>query len=160
MSLLSVHPRRILWPTDFSSLSLRGAHYAGAFRDQYNAELHVVTVCSPLIAAFPASPALSPPPPLITEGDMLGAALAQLRQLADQQFGGRVPCVCEVLVGSPWFEICEYARRHEIDMIVLATHGNTGLRHALIGSVAERVVRCAPCPVLTVKNDAHDFAAA
>jgi nucleotide-binding universal stress UspA family protein len=54
-------------------------------------------------------------------------------------------------------EIVRYARTQEIDVIVLATHGRTGLAHVLIGSVAENVVRTAPCPVLTVRPEGHQF---
>ena len=53
--------------------------------------------------------------------------------------------------------IIRYARDHDIDLIVLATHGRSGLSHALIGSVAEKVVQMAPCPVLTVKHPEHEF---
>ena len=54
-------------------------------------------------------------------------------------------------------EIIRYARKQEIDLIVLATHGRTGLTHVLLGSVAENVVRTAPCPVLTVRPEGHQF---
>jgi nucleotide-binding universal stress UspA family protein len=54
-------------------------------------------------------------------------------------------------------EIVRYARTHEIDLIVLATHGRSGLAHVIIGSVAESVVRTAPCPVLTVRPEGHQF---
>lgn len=63
----------------------------------------------------------------------------------------------EVLLGAPHVEIVRYARKEEMDLIVLATHGRTGLAHALIGSVAEKVVQMAPCPVLTIKHPEHEF---
>jgi nucleotide-binding universal stress UspA family protein len=62
-----------------------------------------------------------------------------------------------VVEGSPKVEIARYARTHEIDLIVLATHGRSGLAHVLIGSVAESVVRTARCPVLTVRPEGHQF---
>ena len=63
----------------------------------------------------------------------------------------------EVRIGVDFHEIIDYARKHQIDLIVMATHGRTGLAHALVGSVAEKVVRKAPCPVLTVKHPAMQF---
>ena len=59
--------------------------------------------------------------------------------------------------GYPFPRIIEIARKHEVDLIVMGTHGRTGLAHALLGSVAEKVVRKAPCPVLTVKHPEHEF---
>jgi len=58
---------------------------------------------------------------------------------------------------SPAFAIVDYAREHEIDLIVMGTHGRGALAHLMMGSVAERVVRLAPCPVLTIKHPEHEF---
>jgi nucleotide-binding universal stress UspA family protein len=54
-------------------------------------------------------------------------------------------------------EIIRYARQHTIDMIVIATHGRTGLKHVLLGSVAEKIVRKSPCPVLTIRHPKQEF---
>ena len=62
-----------------------------------------------------------------------------------------------VRTGVPFLEIIRYAKELEIDLIVLGTHGRTGLAHVLLGSVAERVVRKSPCPVLTVHPKGHQF---
>jgi nucleotide-binding universal stress UspA family protein len=62
-----------------------------------------------------------------------------------------------VVEGPPKVEIVRYARTQDIDLIGLATHGRSGLAHVLIGSVAENVVRTAPCPVLTVRPEGHQF---
>jgi universal stress protein A len=62
-----------------------------------------------------------------------------------------------VVEGSPKVEIIRYASKQNIDLIVLATHGRTGLPHLMMGSVAESVVRTAPCPVLTVRPEGHQF---
>ena len=59
--------------------------------------------------------------------------------------------------GDPVEQICHYAKISHIDLLVLGTHGKTGMRHLLLGSVAERVVRQSPCPVLTVRTNEHDF---
>ena len=74
-------------------------------------------------------------------------------QLSHWEFEGQFPVVRAVHRGVAFQEICQYATDNEIDMIVMGTHGRTGIAHALIGSVAERVVRKAPCPVLAVRQD-------
>ena len=63
----------------------------------------------------------------------------------------------KLVTGNTFLEIIQVARDDDVDMIVMGTHGRTGLAHVLIGSVAERVVREAPCPVLTVKHPEHEF---
>ena len=59
--------------------------------------------------------------------------------------------------GAPFLEIIRYAKENDVDLIVLGTHGRSGLAHVLLGSVAERVVRKSPCPVLTVRHPEHEF---
>ena len=68
-----------------------------------------------------------------------------------------VPVQTAFLEGRPFVEIIRYARDNEIDLIVISTHGRSGIKHALFGSVAEKVVRKAPCPVLVVKREERDF---
>ena len=63
----------------------------------------------------------------------------------------------EVGVRAPFTEIIRFAKDKDIDLIVMGTHGHTGLAHVLLGSVAEKVVRKAPCPVLTVRHPEHEF---
>lgn len=71
---------------------------------------------------------------------------------------GRCHTVVRALVeGSPFVEIIRYAWEQDIDLIVLPTHGQTGLVHVMLGSVVEKVVRKAPCPVLTIRPDGHHF---
>ena len=69
-----------------------------------------------------------------------------------QSHTGRLP-----IPESLWMAAAEVARKHGVDLIVMGTHGRAGLAHVLLGSVAERVVRKAPCPVLTVKHPEHEF---
>jgi nucleotide-binding universal stress UspA family protein len=63
----------------------------------------------------------------------------------------------EIREGSPFYEIIRYAKERDIDLIVMGTHGRSGLVHVLLGSVTEKVVRKAPCPVLTVRHPEHEF---
>jgi nucleotide-binding universal stress UspA family protein len=85
------------------------------------------------------------------------AAEKALAGVLDPQWAAGRKVVHAVVEGSPKVEIIPYARTHEIDVIVLATHGRTDLAHVLIGSIAESVVRTAPCPVLNVRPEGHQF---
>lgn len=152
-----VSPRRILWPTDFSSLSLQGGLYAQGFRDVFGAELHVIHVIPP-----PLNPDISvmlpgEVPVSVTEPELVEACAKGLDRFVAEQFSDDESIVREVFLGNPWSGVCEYAKRAEIDLIIVSTHGRTGLRHALIGSTAERIVRHAYCPVLVVKGDEREF---
>ena len=94
------------------------------------------------------------PDPAVVAVDL--AALAaitkeQLQEFGTREIGGQVPWTAEVVFGPPYVAITEAAARHHAGLIVVATHGRTGLLHLLLGSVAERVARTAVCPVLTVR---------
>lgn len=152
---MSLKPQRVLWPTDFSELADHAALYVRALAEG-GAAVHVIHVIPPPIAAdlSVALPAECP----VDTGDieLLNACRARLDEVITQQLG-RVPiAVREVFFGQGWSGICEYAERAAIDLIVVATHGRTGVAHALIGSSAERVVQHAPCPVLVVKLGVRD----
>jgi universal stress protein A len=154
---VKITPKRILWPTDFSKLSLKAAEYAAGFCDAFGAELHVVHVCMPVVSPYLAVPYSSGIDLSMSNVELEADAKLRLQQITKELFAERSPIVYETLVGAPWAGICDYAKRVEIDLIVIATHGLTGLHHVLIGSTAERVVQHAPCPVLTVKNVEKDF---
>jgi nucleotide-binding universal stress UspA family protein len=77
--------------------------------------------------------------------------------LVDSDHSGPVTKPIVVTSSSPAFAIVDYAGEHGIDLIVMGTHGRGALAHLLMGSVAEKVVRLAPCPVLTVRHPEHEF---
>ena len=139
--------RRILWPTDFSLLAEAALPHAIKLAAENSAELVVLHVLFPVV--------LYPIP------EVVGAAWDQLERVGKaelhritKKLQGQVPKlrVHSVLAqGVPFDQILRAAKRLRCDLIVLATHGRTGLRHALMGSVAENVVRRAFCPVLTVR---------
>jgi nucleotide-binding universal stress UspA family protein len=85
------------------------------------------------------------------------AAHAELEEWNDPDFEHAKRVTRSVIRGTPFVEIVRYAREQNVDLIVMGTHGRTGLEHALIGSVTEKVVRKAPCPVLTVRPEGHQF---
>ncbi len=143
--------RNILWPTDFSPLSLAAADAALHLARRVGARLHVVHVAPIMVPDSTIA--------LETGGDLLAyqvdtrtPATKELNRLVDSYLNNDPSIIRGVRVGVPWFEICEYARSASIDIIVIATHGRTGLKHVMLGSVAERVVQHAACPVLVVKS--------
>ncbi len=143
--------KRILWPTDFSELSLKAGQYAKSLRKQVACELHIINTCD-----VPLVPSVMIPPDCgvqsVAAPDVVEAAQKKLHMFIAEHLGGDTTIVRDVIIGTPWLEICNYAEREEIDLIVMATHGLTGIRHILMGSTAERVVQHAKCPVLVVKS--------
>jgi len=147
----------ILFPYDFSELSLHGLRYARSFAEAYGAKLHVLHVvdeaCQYWMAMGPNSVPVGPPPE-----ELIAASTREMEKFVEQRLAdASCPVSMKVQMGRPFLEIIRYAREHEIDLIVLGTHGHSGLKHALMGSVAERVVRKSPCPVLTIRHPEHDF---
>lgn len=145
---------RILVPVDFSDCSRKALQYAVPLARQFGAGitlLHVVHVYYPSGSEFGMIDV-----PLL-ESDLRKGAETQLGALAEQEIGSQVPCRAEVRVGAAVPEIISAARRLESDLIILSTHGRTGLKHVFLGSVAENVVRLAPCPVLVVREHEHEF---
>jgi nucleotide-binding universal stress UspA family protein len=89
-------------------------------------------------------------PPRVVRHDPGDVARTQMQDLVRGQFEG--PCEVEVATGHPADAIVRVAQERGVDLIVMGTHGRTGLQHVFLGSVAEKVVRLAPCPVLTVRH--------
>ncbi|HQZ67045.1 MAG TPA: universal stress protein [Planctomycetaceae bacterium] len=148
---------RILVPTDFSEFSKPAMDHACAFAARFAAELHLLHV-APDPAMLVAEVAGFSAPSMQSETDAItkGAHEALAKLPPDNWDNGR-QIIREVRTGTAFIEIIEYAREKEIDLIVIGTHGRSALMHVLMGSVAERIVRKAPCPVLTVKPTGHQF---
>lgn len=154
---MNIEIKNILYPTDFSELSLKALDYARSFAAAYAATLHCIHVVDEAYQYWmtlgPESVPVGPSPDHLNE-----MADNQLHEFVDKFLRDRADSVITaVRMGSPYLEIAQYAREQHIDLIVIATHGRSGLSHALIGSTAEKVVRKAPCPVLTVRDPEHDF---
>lgn len=145
---------RILAPFDFSEHSETALRYAAEFAARFKAELHLLNVVQ--------SPVYVAPDPMLEAGTAAEIGEEWVKtaaeQLDEQPLPFELPRVERaVREGVPVVEIVRYAKANEIDLIVVGTHGRTGLTHALLGSVAENVVRNAPCPVLTVRSAQHEF---
>lgn len=146
--------RKILAPTDFSEHAAKAVRYACRLAERLDSELHLLHVLSEIVPAGP-DPMLAPvlPPEYYHETEE--QSRIALAQLLEPAWGHPRGFQAAVKWGSSVEAIVEYARDLEIDLIVIATHGRTGLSHVLLGSVAERIVREAPCPVLTIRDRDH-----
>ncbi len=148
--------RQILVPIDFSICSKKALQYAVPFAEQHGAAITLVYVVSS--AAYPAGE-FGGMEYASLEADMLASGQKDLDALAQAAIRGAVQPTTIVRAGAPAFVIVDLAKSIPADMIVISTHGHTGLKHLLLGSVAERVVRDAPCPVLVVREREHEFLA-
>ena len=145
-----VNITRILHPTDFSDNSRPALAYASDFARQFHAELHILSVVdSRLFTGIPADPGFFPPEYM---EEYLKVVEKQMADLTFEGISELKKIIRVVRSGLAIIEIINYARDAKIDLIVMGTHGRTGLKHVLIGSVAENVVRKAGCPVLTVRS--------
>lgn len=149
--------KNVLVATDFSGPSESAVNYARAMARSFGASLHVIHVFEPL---------------WITSADVVGGGVAlatmvqgledaarkQLEESVTEEDRRELHAVAVTLTSeSPAREIAHYASEHKVDLVVIGTHGRSGLSRLLIGSVAEKVVRLAPCPVLTVHHPEHEF---
>jgi len=148
--------QRILCPTDFSPHSNEATAWAADLAGRYRASITLVHVYQPVSMILPEGFVLKSADDIAELLHSLDRALAEARsELARTAPGVDIDSV--LLQGAPFAEIVRHARESGCDLIVLGTHGRTGLRHALLGSVAEKVVRKAHCPVLTVRLAGHSF---
>lgn len=148
---------KILVTTDFSKFSEPAMTYACAIAARFNSELHLLHVCPDAAMLIPEAGGLGAAGIVDQAKACEESAQVQLKDLPPDGWENEQDVVRATRVGSPFVEIIQYAKEHDIDLIVIGTHGRSGLMHLLMGSVAENVVRKAPCPVLTVKPDGHQF---
>jgi len=142
--------KTILVPVDFSSCSREGLRYAIAFANEFRARIillhatYVGYIYSAEGTALYNIPAL--------QKAARKAAERKMRDLVRSMDFGAVKFETAFTDGSPVVDICAFAKDHDVDLIITSTHGFTGFTHVLIGSVAEQVVRHAPCSVLVVPS--------
>ena len=144
--------RKILCPVDFSDLSLNALTFAVDLASKFQAELHLLHVFEGYdeISLNPETALIPMPEWLIKLRHLCHEKLAAL---PSPDLAARCPALVRANREGPAIhEILDYAAHQKIDLIVLATHGRTGLKHLLMGSVAENVVRSATCPVLTIRG--------
>ncbi|MCU0784211.1 MAG: universal stress protein [Verrucomicrobia bacterium] len=148
--LIHVWPKRILVPLDFSPPSRRALRFARHWADFFAAKVYLLHVVEPTTAVgeFGTVPLGA------VQRDISGKAKAALGELARTEFPDSIPIRMVVRKGKAYDQIAATARSIRADLIIIATHGRTGLKHVVLGSTAERVARHAPCPVLVLRRSA------
>lgn len=147
--------KKVLVPTDFSESARHAFSYGVSFAREFKAELVLLHVVENLTVGYASD--LFPVPMAEVFQEISGYAKAELQKLAEEARKRGVSVTELVVQGKPSAEIIRHAAENEVDMIVLGTHGKGMLDQALFGSTTERVVRRAPCPVLTVRKPEHEF---
>ncbi|MDH4228456.1 MAG: universal stress protein [Nitrospirota bacterium] len=143
---------RILFPTDFSDHAAHAQGFALDLARQYKAELHIIHVVQ--LFSYVVDFGMD----TTVQYEAVHHTLQKMMdELAASLSGEPMPVRAELVQGNAVAEIIRIAREDRSDLIVLGTHGRSALEHALLGSVAEKVVRKAPCPVLTVRMPGHTF---
>jgi nucleotide-binding universal stress UspA family protein len=148
-----INLKKILCPTDFSQPSYEALKIAAAVARYFGAELMVLHVIPPAPPPAPVADATFVPTfdlPLYQE-EMFASSEKALQDLVAQRVPQDVTAQALLLPGDPAREIIRAAEEQAVDLIIIATHGHTGWGRLVFGSVAEKVVRLAPCPVLTIK---------
>jgi nucleotide-binding universal stress UspA family protein len=143
--------QRILVPTDFSETSEAALRYGAELARRFSARLFLLHV-----PEHPVGAAETEHPTDLLE-TMQNTADDRLPYLLSEAERHELRPECAMRLGTPWEEIVRHAEEHDIDLIVMGTHGRQGLARVLLGSVAETVLRKAPCPVLTVHHPEHKF---
>jgi nucleotide-binding universal stress UspA family protein len=142
--------KKILVPVDFSDCSREGLRYAIRFAGRFGAKLIALHVIGLPYAYISNLYGVSQPPLLAGEARK-GAVRRMQKFLQAIEFGG-VKVQTAITTGSPVPEICSFAAKKDVNLIITSTHGLSGLKHVSTGSVAEQVVRHASCPVLVVPS--------
>ena len=148
--------KNVLVATDFSETSASALNYGREFARTFGATLHVVHVVeNALMWAGPEAAGIDF---VQLQGELGSEARLALDRLVTAEDRAQLNAVTAVRIGgSPAFEIAAYAKTEGIDIILVGTHGRGMIGHLLMGSVAEKLVRIAPCPVLTVHHPEHEF---
>ena len=141
-------------PIDFSKPSEKALDYALPFARQFGAQIVVLHVAEP--RNYPNSFIM---PPEIIEGNTarMDAREEKLSEFSRKRIGRGIKTATVVQLGKPYQEIVKLAEARRVDLIILATHGHSGVERLFLGSTAERVVRHAPCPVLVVREKEREF---
>ena len=156
MSKNIIKLKNILCPTDFSEYSYYALKYAVNLSEQFNSKIHFIHILP--ILPFSHVPYHYHDDILVIEEKANVSAEEELIKIANEKIPSNIEkCTKLIKDDNPFLGITNYAKENDIDLIVISTHGYGGLKHTLFGSTAERVVRKASCPVLTIKHPEHEF---
>jgi nucleotide-binding universal stress UspA family protein len=143
---------RILVPTDFSQPSDAALAYARALAARFGASLHVLHVFESPFTAGAVSPEVFVDDSPAVQAALFDEAKNRLQHRVTARDREHHAATTEIVAGRSAPAIVNYAAERKMDLIVMGTHGRSGIAHLLMGSVAEKVVRTAPCPVMTVRR--------
>ncbi|MEJ5350418.1 MAG: universal stress protein [Melioribacteraceae bacterium] len=146
---------KILVPIDFSDYSKNALKYAVQFAKHFNSSMYLIYVIEPVI--YPADFSMGQVAIPAMDANIQTRAEEELSNLAKNYVDPSIKVEIIIKTGKPFVEINETAKEKDIDLIIIATHGHTGVEHLLFGSTAEKVVRKAPCPVLTLREPIKGF---
>jgi universal stress protein A len=146
--------KKIVCPIDFSEFTDEILKYAVNITKKFNAELHLIHIIPNLNYFIPYESFLTP--------ENLVAIEKNIEKEVEKDFEKvtkdiDMPLKKIVKTGATFVEIIDYIKEEDIDLVVMGTHGRSGIEHILIGSVAEKVVRKSPCPVLTIRPRGRKF---
>ncbi len=141
---------KILVPTDFSESAKYALPFAIDLAQKYKASLHILHVVEPIVAPVDFAWGTYSYPDI--EKQLSGYVDESLSKIVDEQIPQDLVTEVTNLHGKPWREIVSFAKDEGMELIVMATHGLSGLSHAIYGSTAEKIVRKAPCPVFIVRH--------
>ncbi len=147
--------KKILVPIDFSDYSKKALHYTVKLAKSFDAELFLVYVIEPMV--YPADLSMGQMVMPQSEVNLSEKAKSELEELATNEIGDSLNYNILIKTGKPFMEVIETASEVDADLIIIATHGHTGVEHLLFGSTAEKIVRKAPCPVLTLREPLKGF---
>jgi len=142
--------KKIIFSTDFSESSQFALPYAVDMALKYHAQLTLVHVIEPIVTPVDFAWGTYNYPDI--EKQVNTYAEDSLKKVVEESIPDNVTTDVVLLFGKPWREIVTYAKENSVDLIVIPTHGLSGLSHAIYGSTAEKVIRKAPCPVLTIRH--------
>ncbi|MHC4182899.1 MAG: universal stress protein [Planctomycetota bacterium] len=148
-----INLKKILCPIDYSDCSKEALKYAVSFAMKDEAKLYLLHV----IDTHRFDEYLDKIIEQINIDEIIKQLKTRLLECVPEEIRNDMKIEASVVQGIPFAEIISVVKKNKIDMIVMGTHGRTGIVHILIGSVAEKVVRKAPCPVLTVRQSGHKF---
>ena len=149
--------KKVLYATDFSDNSKYALTFALSFAKQYDATLYILHVIQQPSYPLGMYAEISFDAMDKFNRNISDAVEKEMMALREKDLQGFSKFECLVLQGTPFLEILRSAKEKEVDMIVVGTHGRTGLDHVLFGSTAEKIVRRAPCPVLSVRLPGKEF---
>jgi nucleotide-binding universal stress UspA family protein len=148
---MSIQVKKILVPIDFSEYSKSALKYATSFAEIFHSELVLVYVIEPVI--YPPDFSMGQISIPAVDLEMDKRAKEELEKLAQTEFNSSIKVTTMVKTGKPFVEIIETAKEEEVDLIIISSHGHSGVEQILFGSTAEKVVRKSTCPVLTIRRE-------